>query len=113
MPENGRGAYLAFTDEGPAWKQFDWGARKHALGAALDQAGPDILCVQEATPPQVAFIAAALSGHQRVGVGRVAGQRRVEGRQRLLVQADEQLGGRRRREDLVEEDFQRRVGHGL
>jgi endonuclease/exonuclease/phosphatase family metal-dependent hydrolase len=57
-------------DEGPPWKQFDWPARKHALRAALDQAGPDILCVQEATPDQVAFLELALPGHRRVGVGR-------------------------------------------
>jgi endonuclease/exonuclease/phosphatase family metal-dependent hydrolase len=57
-------------DDGPPWKQFDWPARKYALRAALDQAGPDILCVQEATPVQVAFLEEALPGHGRVGVGR-------------------------------------------
>jgi hypothetical protein len=57
-------------DEGPPWKRFDWPVRKHALRAALDRAGPDVLCVQEATPEQVAFLEGALPGHRRVGVGR-------------------------------------------
>src|SRR5262249_47156018 len=57
-------------DEGPPWKRFDWPVRKHALRAALDRAGPDVLCVQEATPDQVAFLEGALPGHRRVGVGR-------------------------------------------
>jgi endonuclease/exonuclease/phosphatase family metal-dependent hydrolase len=57
-------------DEGPPWKQFDWPVRKHALRTALDEARPDILCVQEATPEQVAFLEGALPGHHRVGVGR-------------------------------------------
>jgi endonuclease/exonuclease/phosphatase family metal-dependent hydrolase len=57
-------------DQGPPWKQFDWPVRKHALQAALEQAQPDILCVQEATPPQVAFLEEALPEHRRVGVGR-------------------------------------------
>jgi endonuclease/exonuclease/phosphatase family metal-dependent hydrolase len=57
-------------DEGPPWQRFDWPARKHALRAALDQAGPDILCVQEARPGQVAFLEQALPGHERIGVGR-------------------------------------------
>jgi endonuclease/exonuclease/phosphatase family metal-dependent hydrolase len=57
-------------DEGPLWKRFDWPVRKHALQAALNQAQPDILCVQEATPSQVAFLEEALPGHHRVGVGR-------------------------------------------
>jgi endonuclease/exonuclease/phosphatase family metal-dependent hydrolase len=61
-------------DEGPPWKQFDWPVRKHALRAALDLARPDILCVQEATPVQVAFLEEALPGHGRVGVGRDDGQ---------------------------------------
>jgi endonuclease/exonuclease/phosphatase family metal-dependent hydrolase len=56
--------------EGPPWQRFDWPARRHALRAALDRAGPDILCVQEATPGQVAFLEGALPGHRRVGVGR-------------------------------------------
>jgi endonuclease/exonuclease/phosphatase family metal-dependent hydrolase len=57
-------------DEGPPWKQFDWPKRKYALRAALGQAGPDILCVQEATPTQVAFLEDVLPGHGRVGIGR-------------------------------------------
>jgi endonuclease/exonuclease/phosphatase family metal-dependent hydrolase len=57
-------------DEGPPWKQFDWPMRKQALQAAIDQARPDILCVQEATPVQVAFLEEALPGHRRIGVGR-------------------------------------------
>jgi endonuclease/exonuclease/phosphatase family metal-dependent hydrolase len=57
-------------DQGPPWKQFGWPVRKLALQAALDQARPDILCVQEATPQQVAFLEQALPGHGRVGVGR-------------------------------------------
>jgi endonuclease/exonuclease/phosphatase family metal-dependent hydrolase len=57
-------------DTGPPWKQFDWPTRKHALRAALDQAQPDILCVQEATPDQVAFLEESLLGHHRVGIGR-------------------------------------------
>ena len=47
---------------------------------------------------------------QRVGVGHVPCQRRVERRQRLLVEPDEQLRRRRRGQDLVEEDLQGRVG---
>jgi endonuclease/exonuclease/phosphatase family metal-dependent hydrolase len=58
-------------DEGPPWKQFDWPVRKHALHAALDQARPDILCVQEATPEQVAFLDGVMPDHRRVGIGRV------------------------------------------
>jgi endonuclease/exonuclease/phosphatase family metal-dependent hydrolase len=57
-------------DEGPPWKRFDWPRRKQPLRMALDQARPDILCVQEATPEQVAFLEEALPGHRRVGVGR-------------------------------------------
>ncbi len=57
-------------DEGPPWKQFDWPHRKPALRAALDKVQPDILCVQEATPEQVAFLEATLPGHRRVGIGR-------------------------------------------
>src|SRR5262249_38065021 len=57
-------------DEGPPWKRFDWHRRKQPLRLALDQARPDILCVQEATPEQVAFLEETLPGHRRVGVGR-------------------------------------------
>jgi endonuclease/exonuclease/phosphatase family metal-dependent hydrolase len=61
-------------ENGPPWKQFDWPVRKHALRSALDGVEPDILCVQEATPDQVAFLEKALPGHHRVGVGRDDGQ---------------------------------------
>jgi endonuclease/exonuclease/phosphatase family metal-dependent hydrolase len=57
-------------DEGVPWKQFDWPVRKHALRAALQQARPDILCVQEATPQQVAFLEETLADHRRAGIGR-------------------------------------------
>src|SRR5262249_27229182 len=56
--------------EGPPWKQFDWPVRKRALRAALDQIQPDILCVEEATPEQVAFLEETLPGHGRGGIGR-------------------------------------------
>jgi endonuclease/exonuclease/phosphatase family metal-dependent hydrolase len=59
--------------EGPPWKRFDWPVRTHALRAAIDQAGPDLLCVQEAVAEQVAFLEEALPGHRRVGVGREGG----------------------------------------
>jgi endonuclease/exonuclease/phosphatase family metal-dependent hydrolase len=57
-------------DRGLPWQQFDWPARKVALRAALEQAEPDILCVQEATPEQVAFLEEVLPLHRRVGIGR-------------------------------------------
>jgi endonuclease/exonuclease/phosphatase family metal-dependent hydrolase len=57
-------------DKGLPWKQFDWPHRKVALRTALEQAQPDILCVQEATPEQVSFLEGTLPGHSRVGVGR-------------------------------------------
>jgi endonuclease/exonuclease/phosphatase family metal-dependent hydrolase len=57
-------------DDGLPWKCFDWPGRKMALRAAVDQARPDILCVQEATPVQVAFLEKSLPGHRRVGIGR-------------------------------------------
>jgi endonuclease/exonuclease/phosphatase family metal-dependent hydrolase len=57
-------------DEGPPWQRFDWPARKHALRAALEQTRPDVLCVQEARPGQVAFLEQALPGYTRVGQGR-------------------------------------------
>ena len=61
-------------DHGPPWKQFDWPARKQPLRTALQQAQPDILCVQEATADQVAFLEETLPGHHRVGVGRDDGK---------------------------------------
>jgi endonuclease/exonuclease/phosphatase family metal-dependent hydrolase len=57
-------------DAGWPWVRFDWPGRRDALRSALEQAQPDILCVQEATPVQVAFLEAALPEHQRVGFGR-------------------------------------------
>ncbi len=57
-------------DEGLPWQRFDWPTRKQSLRLALDEARPDILCVQEATPAQVAFLEETLPGHRRVGVGR-------------------------------------------
>jgi endonuclease/exonuclease/phosphatase family metal-dependent hydrolase len=61
-------------DDGPPWQQFDWSARKHALRAAIHQARPDVLCVQEARPQQVAFLEETLPGHRRVGGGRDDGK---------------------------------------
>jgi endonuclease/exonuclease/phosphatase family metal-dependent hydrolase len=61
-------------DQGRLWEQFDWTARKHALRAAIEQAQPDVLCVQEARPGQVAFLEETLPGHGRVGVGRDDGK---------------------------------------
>jgi len=65
-------------DDGPPWQRFDWPARKQALRTALDQASPDILCVQEARPGQVAFLEQALPGHERFGVGRDDGHEQGE-----------------------------------
>jgi endonuclease/exonuclease/phosphatase family metal-dependent hydrolase len=65
-------------EEGVPWKQFDWPVRKHALEAALDQIQPDILCVQEATPEQVAFLEKTLPTHRRVGGGRDDGKSQGE-----------------------------------
>jgi endonuclease/exonuclease/phosphatase family metal-dependent hydrolase len=61
-------------EEGLPWQQFDWPGRKHALQTAVQQAGPDILCVQEAVGEQVAFLEQALPAHRRVGVGRDDGR---------------------------------------
>ncbi len=61
-------------DDGPPWERFDWPARKQSLRVALGQARPDILCVQEARPGQVAFLEQSLPGHERVGVGRDDGR---------------------------------------
>jgi endonuclease/exonuclease/phosphatase family metal-dependent hydrolase len=61
-------------DDGPPWQRFDWPTRKHALHTALVQTGPDILCVQEARPGQVAFLEQVLPDHERVGVGRDDGR---------------------------------------
>ena len=61
-------------DDGPPWQRFDWPNRKPALRAALDEVRPDILCVQEATPPQVAYLEQSLPEHERVGIGQSGGQ---------------------------------------
>lgn len=61
-------------DGGPVWQRFNWSERKHALEAALLQAAPDILCVQEAREEQVTFLEKALPTHRRVGVGRDDGR---------------------------------------
>src|SRR5262249_50119550 len=42
--------------DGPPWKQFDWPNRQHSLQKAVTETSPDILCVQEATTEQVAFL---------------------------------------------------------
>jgi endonuclease/exonuclease/phosphatase family metal-dependent hydrolase len=52
------------------WLRGGWPTRKHALASALGTVRPDILCVQEARPQQVAFLEAILPDHLRVGVGR-------------------------------------------
>ena len=61
-------------EHGLPWKQFDWPVRKHALAAALEKIRPDIFCVQEGTPEQVAFLEETLPDHHRVGVGRDDGK---------------------------------------
>jgi endonuclease/exonuclease/phosphatase family metal-dependent hydrolase len=58
---------------GPLWKRFNWSGRKHPFQVALQGANPDILCVQEAMPEQVAFLEGVLPAHDRVGVGRDRG----------------------------------------
>lgn len=65
---------LRGEEDGPPWKQFSWPARRHALRAALRDAQPDVLCVQEALPGQVAFLEEALPTHARIGVGRDDGR---------------------------------------
>jgi endonuclease/exonuclease/phosphatase family metal-dependent hydrolase len=62
------------SDEGLPWEQQNWPARKHALAAALRELQPDIFCVQEARPEQVAFLERTLAGYKRVGVGRDDGR---------------------------------------
>jgi endonuclease/exonuclease/phosphatase family metal-dependent hydrolase len=61
-------------DTGLPWQHGGWPTRKHALAAALREIQPDIFCVQEARPEQVAFLEMTLPHHQRVGVGRDDGQ---------------------------------------
>lgn len=61
-------------EQGPPWRRCDWSVRKRALRAALLDARPDLLCVQEALAGQVAFIEAAMPAHRRVGAGRDDGR---------------------------------------
>jgi len=61
-------------ENGLPWQHSNWPARKHALASVLREAQPDIFCVQEARPGQVAFLERTLPDHQRVGVGRDDGR---------------------------------------
>jgi endonuclease/exonuclease/phosphatase family metal-dependent hydrolase len=68
---------LRGQEDSPLWNRFDWSnwsGRADALQAAVHQAEPDILCVQEALPQQVAFLEQTLPTHRRVGVGRDDGR---------------------------------------
>jgi endonuclease/exonuclease/phosphatase family metal-dependent hydrolase len=65
---------LVGSDDGPFWRRHGWPIRKNALKSALDGCRPDILCVQEARAEQLGFLAQALPGHERVGVGRDDGR---------------------------------------
>jgi endonuclease/exonuclease/phosphatase family metal-dependent hydrolase len=61
---------LCGQEDGPFWRRSNWAVRKQALGTAVREIQPDILCVQEARPGQVAFLEKVLLNHHRVGVGR-------------------------------------------
>jgi len=65
-------------DEGLPWQRLDWPRRKLSLRTALSQAQPDILCVQEARPGQVAYLEHLLPSHERIGVGRDNGSAKGE-----------------------------------
>jgi endonuclease/exonuclease/phosphatase family metal-dependent hydrolase len=68
---------LHSQEGGPPWGQFpvsNWAGRKDALRTTLRHARPDILCVQEALPEQVAFLEETLPTHHRAGVGRDDGR---------------------------------------
>jgi endonuclease/exonuclease/phosphatase family metal-dependent hydrolase len=65
---------LLGTDGGAPWSRHQWPVRKHALRSTLRAAAPDILCVQEALPGQVAFLETTFPRHVRVGVGRDDGR---------------------------------------
>jgi endonuclease/exonuclease/phosphatase family metal-dependent hydrolase len=69
---------LRGCDGGPPWLRGDWPVRKQALAIALEAVQPDILCVQEALPGQLAFLEQALPAHHRAGVGRDDGKDRGE-----------------------------------
>lgn len=62
------------TEGGAPWSGSDWAVRRPALRSALEAARPDVFCVQEALPGQVAWLEAALPGHGRVGSGRDDGR---------------------------------------
>lgn len=59
-------------DHGPLHN--GWKDRKAALAHVLEREQPEVLCVQEALPGQLAFLDRVLSGHDRVGVGRDGGK---------------------------------------
>jgi endonuclease/exonuclease/phosphatase family metal-dependent hydrolase len=65
---------LCGGQRGTPWNRHDWAVRKDALSFSLGSIHPDILCVQEALPGQVASIAEMLPAHRRVGVGRDDGR---------------------------------------
>ena len=49
-----------------------WGRRKQALAHVLEREKPDVLCIQEALPSQLAFLDGVMAGYDRVGLGRDA-----------------------------------------
>ena len=49
-----------------------WKDRKRALAHILEHEQPEVLCVQEALPNQLAYLDRVMSGHDRVGMGRDA-----------------------------------------
>ena len=61
------------SDDGPPWVRQSWSRRKHALATVLREVQPDVFCVQEARPEQVAFLVKTLPEHRRVGVGEEGG----------------------------------------
>ena len=65
---------LCGSERGTPWTRHGWWVRKDAIRSSLETIQPDILCVQEALPGQVEFIAGLLPGHRRVGVGRDDGR---------------------------------------
>src|SRR5262245_6690123 len=65
---------LRGEETGPPWQRANWPARKHALRAALGEAAPDVLCLQEALAEQLAFLEEGLSGYRRVGIPRPDGE---------------------------------------
>lgn len=50
-----------------------WSERKRALARVLEREQPEVLCVQEALPGQLAYLDRVMSGHDRVGLGRDEG----------------------------------------